>query len=519
MKPTMFFLMNSIDINRGGLTRASLKQASFFAEMGYETQMLTFHFNPKYPLIRKNLVEMNKVHEDVLIRNIYEELANDSKASEIPTVPKIVSLDELSQGLPFDKRKGHNAYRVYNNGLYLKYISLHKDGTLDFIDYFNENRYRTRREIYDLWGNVKKISYMDFTSNKPRQIIYYNSRGQAFFTQWNNPKNGKVERILLFDENGSLSSSYINDPVTPKVDWLKSVIEHTKNERSVIISDTRSTDETLINFNHPKAAKIWRLHSNHLNSPYKLESEIAPMVQSGYNNIDKFDAVTFLTDEQKSDVMNRIGEKSNIHVIPHFHEEPGFSVKSLLKPVVKTQKKAVVISRLSSLKRIDHIIKAFEIVIKTVPDAQLEIWGTGEEEANLKQLVTDLKLEESVHFKGYTHTPDEEYQKGAFSILTSKSEGFALSVLESMYNKTPVISYNIRYGPRDMIVNNDNGYLVENGDIDELASKMIYLFENPKETRKMGDKAKKYIEKHFNKKLYKEKWLDVVDLAIKNKFQ
>lgn len=57
MKPTMLFLINSIDIERGGLTRASLKQASFFAEMGYETKMITFNFNPNYPKIdRKSVV-------------------------------------------------------------------------------------------------------------------------------------------------------------------------------------------------------------------------------------------------------------------------------------------------------------------------------------------------------------------------------------------------------------------------------------------------------------------------------
>src|SRR5699024_3067011 len=367
--------------------------------------------------------------------------------------------------------------------------------------------------------NIKRVSYMDFTLNKPRQIIYYNSRGQAYFTQWKNPKNGKTQRILLFDKGGTLSKTYINDVVSPKVDWLKAVVDNNKkNGKSVVVSDTRSTDETLIELNHPRVAKIWRLHSNHLNSPYRLDSEIAPKVKKGYNNIDKFDAVTFLTQEQKYDVMNRVGEKSNIHVIPHFHEEPGFSIKSLFNSVVKKPKTAVVISRLSSLKRIDHIIKAFEIAIKTVPDADLEIWGIGQEESKLKQLVADLNLEESVHFKRYTHTPDREYQQGSFSVLTSKSEGFALSVLESMYNKTPVISYKIKYGPSDMIVNNDNGFIIEQPEIEELANRMIHMFENPDKAIEMGSKARKYIDKNFNKNVYKEKWMETVNSALDRKF-
>ncbi|WP_100009961.1 glycosyltransferase [Lentibacillus sediminis] len=517
MKPTMFFLMNSIELERGGLTRASLKQASFFAEMGYETYMLTFNFNPKYPLIRKKLVEMNKVHKDVVIRNMYEELEGNNEQLSLTSIRK-ASLQKLTQGLPFDKREDHDAYRVYNNGLYIKYISFSKKGLLDFIDYFNENRYRTKREVYDPWGNLKKVAYMDFSTNKPRQTVYYDNKGSAFFSQWNNPNNGKVQRIILFNKDGSIAKTFVKDDVSHKVDWLSNVVESVENDKSVIISDTRSTDDTLIKFEHPKAAKIWRLHSNHLDSPYESDSNILPKAKNAFNNIHVFDAAVFLTEEQKSDVINRIGEKDNIRVIPHFHEETGSSLKSLFKTNKRDPKLGVVISRLSTLKRIDHIIKAFEIAVKRVPDARLEIWGTGDQETDLSKLITELNLNDNVFLKGYTHTPDEVYQKGSFSVLTSKSEGFALSVLESMYNKTPAISYNIRYGPSDMIVNNDNGFLVENTDIEELAAKMIYLFENPSNAKEMGEKANKYIEKYFNKDIYKDKWLEVVDSAIQNKF-
>src|SRR5699024_9265274 len=185
MKPTIFFLINSIDLIRGGLTRASLKQASFFAELGYETYMLTFNFNPRYPIIRQKLLEMNKIHFDefcsfqkllemnkihqnVIIRNMYEELEGYEKPITCKTPTKKASHTELSEGLTMEKRPDHNAYRVFKNGLYIKYISLNNDGSLQFIDYFDENRYRTKRETYDPWGNLKKIAYMDLPLNKPR---------------------------------------------------------------------------------------------------------------------------------------------------------------------------------------------------------------------------------------------------------------------------------------------------------------------------------------------------------------
>ncbi|MCJ0929620.1 glycosyltransferase [Virgibacillus halodenitrificans] len=518
MKPKMFFLMNSIDLVRGGLTRASLKQASFFAEMGYETYMLTFNFNPKYPLIRKKLLEMGKIHKDVIIKNMYEELEGIYNCPISFEDPPKASLESLTEGLPFDKREGHNAYRVYDNGVYKKYINFHSNNFLDFIDYFNENRYRTKREIYNLKGKLKKVAYMDLALNKPRQLIYFNDKGQAYFSQWNNPQSGKVQRILLFKPDGSIAKTYVNNDVTHKVDWLKSVINGANHE-SVVISDTRSTDEVLLQFNHPQATKIWRLHSSHLKDNSQPGGEIASKVETGFNNIEKFDACVFLSEEQRQDIIQRVGDKGNFKVIPHFHENTSFkdTVKNLMKNNKKDQNLAVIISRLSGLKRIDHSIKAFSKVVKKKPDARLEIWGTGDQENALNKLIKELHLEKNVTLKGYTHNPDDIYKKGLFSILTSKSEGFALSVLESMVNKTPVISYHIKYGPADMIVDNQNGFLVENDNIEQLANKMIHMFENVDNAIEMGKKANRYINDNFNKTTYKNKWLEVVEETTSKK--
>lgn len=518
MKPTIFFLINSIDIKRGGLTRASLKQASLFAEMGFKTYMITFNFNPNYPYIRKQLKDMNRVHKDVIIRNMYEELAGHRKPPVKSVPKKTKTLDYWTEGHPHDKRGGHHAYRVYKNGVYDKYINFDENGFVNFIDYFNENRYRTKRLDYDLWGNVRKASYMDFTYNSPRQLVYYNDEGKAYFTQWNNPETNDAERIILFNHDGSFKKAYVNDDVSHKVDWLSSIISQEKN-RAVVVSDTRSTDEVLINLNHPKAAKIWRLHSNHVKAPYQLDSDIAPAVQTGFNHMNEFDAAVVLTHEQKQDIIERTHTPANLKVIPHYHETNDNILKTLFERRKVDQKTAVIVSRLSTLKRIDHAIKAFKIVTDKIPDARLEIWGEGTQKGNLKKIIKKLGLQKNVFLKGYTLSPDEIYKKGLFSMLTSKSEGFALSVLESMYNQTPVISYNVRYGPTDMIKDQQNGLLVENGDIEGLAKKMIYLFENPKKALDMGKKANQSINKHFSKKHYQKCWLDVIDSAMKQKFK
>src|SRR5699024_7455999 len=119
----------------------------------------------------------------------------------------------------------------------------------------------------------------------------------------------------------------------------------------------------LIGFNHPLAAKVWRLHSNHVTVPYEVDSDISEAVKPGFNHITEFDVAIFLTDEQKQDIIQRTNLKDNrFKVVPHYHETQKSLIKSLFQRVKPDEKLAVVVSRLSTLKRADHIIEAFKIV-------------------------------------------------------------------------------------------------------------------------------------------------------------
>ncbi|GGP07961.1 glycosyltransferase [Oceanobacillus neutriphilus] len=509
MKPKVFLLMNSIDVKRGGITQACFKQAATFADEGYDTSIFTVDFNPQYPFIRQQLIDSGKLHKNVKIINLHEELSGDTEIiSKLPENIKTFHINEIANEHPYSKREGHNAYRIYENGSYTKYVSFRIDNSLDFIDYFNENRYRTKREIYDAEGNLRRIIFMDYTLNKARQSIYYTFDGQAYITIWQNPKNNKITRTLLFGGK-DVKKEYVEDNnLNIKVDWINSLI----TEPSIVISDNRSTDIILAKLNHKKTFKIWRLHSGHFSAtdPSKLLDRVRP----GYENMKNFDLALFLTEEQKEDVIKDVGEQTKYKVIPHYHN-PTKTTLNFSKQIKKDEKLAVVVTRFSSLKRIDHTIKAFKEVVREVPEARLEIWGTGEEKANYLNLITKLNLQNNIAVKGYTTDPDEIYQKGLFSAFTSVREGFGLSCLESLANGCPVISYDIKYGPADMIKNNKNGFLIEANDINTLAKKMIYLFENPKVAKQMGKQACKDMNVSFSYESYKEKWLEVIEEATK----
>ena len=105
---------------------------------------------------------------------------------------------------------------------------------------------------------------------------------------------------------------------------------------------------------------------------------------------------------------------------------------------------------------------------------------------------------------GYTNNVNQILQSATCSLLMSQYEGFALVIQESIANGTPVIAYDIKYGPSDMIDDGVNGFLVNNGDIDGLATSLIqYLEKSSTEQQQFTAaaiaKAQQYSDQNFAK--------------------
>ncbi|MBO8517873.1 glycosyltransferase, partial [Staphylococcus aureus] len=77
-----------------------------------------------------------------------------------------------------------------------------------------------------------------------------------------------------------------------------------------------------------------------------------------------------------------------------------------------------------------------------------------------RQLVEDYHLSEHVKFHGFKTHINEEIAKAELMLSTSKMEGFSLALLESLAHGVPVISYDIKYGPNELITPDFNGYLI-----------------------------------------------------------
>jgi glycosyltransferase involved in cell wall biosynthesis len=134
------------------------------------------------------------------------------------------------------------------------------------------------------------------------------------------------------------------------------------------------------------------------------------------------------------------------------------------------------VGRLSKFKKLDELIKVFKIVSDHLPSSKLIIVGNGEEKEGLKQLSSQLKLQNRISFTGKVNEEQlaQLYQKARVTVICSHNEPFGLVPVESMMHATPVIAHNSG-GPRETIHHGITGFLFN--EHTELAQLIIQVFE------------------------------------------
>ncbi|MDK2586344.1 glycosyltransferase [Romboutsia sedimentorum] len=117
--------------------------------------------------------------------------------------------------------------------------------------------------------------------------------------------------------------------------------------------------------------------------------------------------------------------------------------------------------RLSNQKGQWHLIRSFSKIIEKIPDAKLVILGTGEKELYLRELIRELKLEQSVFLLGYKSNPYPYLNKSKLFVFSSLFEGLGNILLEAMACEIPIISTDCDSGPRELL--NPNSDIEDTG--------------------------------------------------------
>lgn len=163
-----------------------------------------------------------------------------------------------------------------------------------------------------------------------------------------------------------------------------------------------------------------------------------------------------------------IGLKEKIEVIPNivfYNKEINHDINS---------KRIISVGRLTYQKGYDLLIEVWNRIEKQFPDWKLDIFGEGEDKIVLLNKIKELELK-NIKINNFTKNIDAEYQKSSFYVMSSRFEGLPTVLIEALSFGLPIISFECPAGPKTIVLQDINGELVKNYDIEEFQEKMKKL--------------------------------------------
>lgn len=408
----IYHLLWSIPESFGGLTHVCLKRATMLSEADKRRMdILTLAPNFDAASRQEELRSDGLIGDLVQIRNLWSELRSAS--------------DE-----------------------YLRTIT----GAVDTVVDDSERTPTTGHHDFELLG----------ASGEVLQTARFRSDGSLLATDRLDVKSpGQVggRRVTLYSESGDAISQW-RSATAFYAAWIEAVL---RDEPSIIVCDSAFVGGLFAGRKFDQAKFVQVLHSHHRDNTEKYYNSLAQGKLAILSKSDFFDKVAVLTDRQYKAIRDEGIASDNFSVISNtFNGEIIESVDP------RRRGKGIIVARLSGHKQIDHAITAVrDIDVKY--GVTLDIFGTGDGFSYLAGIVKEDSLETRVSFHGYHPDARANFRQGSFSLLTSKSEGQGLVLLESMAAGCIPIAYDIEFGPSDIISHGIDGFLVPPDDKMELA--------------------------------------------------
>jgi len=172
------------------------------------------------------------------------------------------------------------------------------------------------------------------------------------------------------------------------------------------------------------------------------------------------------------------------------------NVKVIPNPVLKidankhVERKKIVLNvgALTSRKGQRYIIEACRRI--NSPDWKFIILGEGEDRKHLEKLIVELKLEDQVELLGSVKNVNDWLLESSIFVFPSSLEGLPNALIEALTAGLPCVSFDCETGPRDLIDDGENGFLVPVGDVDLLTLRIKELMEDSELRNRFSKKAK-----------------------------
>jgi poly(glycerol-phosphate) alpha-glucosyltransferase len=421
----------------GGQTRALLLRNRFFAEAGARPELITLGAAVDLAEREAELRERGLLHEGVRTLNIYEWFRERGWGDAPPTGEELPDL---------------GAHKVAEDP---------RDGEPWRVTYRPPDE---SRAIYD---------YLRPDGTPWLRIPAFGLAGGS---------NGRG-RILRVGPDGAVVGEF-----RAARQWFRRWIRELAKgqERTFLFMDSRYVVPHIVPVRARKLYLVYVMHNLHVQRPFRWDSETTLAYKRVLDRMDDLHAMVTLTERQKEDLAERRGRRTSMFVVPNPVAPP--TVPDPLP--ARDPHRVAIVARLEAQKRLQDAIAAFSQVVEAVPEARLDIFGDGSKRADLQAEIDRRGLGEHVVLRGFDPDARDALWSASAFLMTSSFEGYPLSTLESMSRGCPVVSYDIKYGPREQIRDGVDGFLVPRGDVDGLARRVVELLTSPELVARMSEAAR-----------------------------
>ncbi len=285
--------------------------------------------------------------------------------------------------------------------------------------------------------------------------------------------------------------------------FKKLLSEELLNIRPDITISLLRREINFINGIQDGSKKIGEIHINRANYRNfdKSQTNIIKELFSKYwmrnlfNKLKRLDRLVVLTEKDKEAWVGL----NNVSVIPN---------PLSFKPIAispQSEKRVISVGRYCHEKGYDLLLRAWAKVQDVCPEWQLFIFGDGDR-TEYERLLGLLNIDNSrCVLKGRTSDIQSEYAKSSLAVCSSRFEGFGLSIIEAMSCGLPVVSFDCPWGPRSIILNYEDGILVDKENSIALADSLIMLMQDNERREFMSKNAVKNVQR-FDIEQIAPKW-------------
>ena len=177
-------------------------------------------------------------------------------------------------------------------------------------------------------------------------------------------------------------------------------------------------------------------------------------------------------------------------------------------------KQIMAVGRFIAQKGFLLLLDAFSMISSKFYDWKLLIYGEGQDYNRLKDKIKKYHLEDQVSLLPPSQNIKKCFLNSSIFVFPSIYEGFGLVLTEAMECGLPCVAFDCECGPREIINDGENGFLVRNKNVSELAEKMSILISDERLRKFMGKNAKKCVSKFYPENIM-PKWIDLFQKVAK----